>query len=73
MKLYLDNIFWEQFIHVFQQELEAAKSEIQKWHSAFQYRPATPTGMSPGFFTFLNTTFFPFVRMFSLHLLLLLI
>ncbi|XP_074583859.1 FKBP12-interacting protein of 37 kDa-like [Curcuma longa] len=30
-----------------QQELEAAKSEIQKWHSAFQYRPATPTGMSP--------------------------
>ncbi|KAG6466316.1 hypothetical protein ZIOFF_075926 [Zingiber officinale] len=30
-----------------QQELEVAKSEIQKWHSAFQYRPATPTGMSP--------------------------
>nr|DAD30851.1 TPA_asm: hypothetical protein HUJ06_009702 [Nelumbo nucifera] len=30
-----------------QTELEAAKSEIQKWHSAFQNEPAIPIGTSP--------------------------
>ncbi|XP_074562296.1 FKBP12-interacting protein of 37 kDa-like [Curcuma longa] len=30
-----------------QEELEIAKSEIQKWHSAFHNGPATPAGMSP--------------------------
>lgn len=29
-------------------ELEAAKSEIEKWHSAFQSIPAVPSGTSPG-------------------------
>ena len=31
-----------------QVELEAAKSEIQKWHSAFQNIPAVPAGTNPG-------------------------
>lgn len=50
------------FIHLFQQELEVAKLEIQKWHSAFQYGPATPTGMSTGFFlkNFFNHSFLSF-------------
>ncbi|XP_043725064.1 FKBP12-interacting protein of 37 kDa-like [Telopea speciosissima] len=30
-----------------QTELEAAKSEIQKWHCAFQNQPAIPVGTSP--------------------------
>ncbi|XP_038982944.1 FKBP12-interacting protein of 37 kDa isoform X1 [Phoenix dactylifera] len=30
-----------------QAELEAARSEIQKWHSAFQNGPTTPAGISP--------------------------
>ncbi|CAD6248155.1 unnamed protein product [Miscanthus lutarioriparius] len=30
-----------------QVELEAAKSEIEKWHSAFQSIPAVPSGTSP--------------------------
>jgi hypothetical protein len=29
-------------------ELEAAKSEIQKWYSAFQNIPAVPAGTNPG-------------------------
>ncbi|KAM0913250.1 hypothetical protein ACQ4PT_012308 [Festuca glaucescens] len=31
-----------------QVELEAAKTEIQKWHSAFQNIPAVPAGTNPG-------------------------
>jgi hypothetical protein len=31
-----------------QVELEAAKSEIEKWHSAFQNIPALPSGTNPG-------------------------
>jgi len=31
-----------------QVELEAAKSEIEKWHSAFQNIPSLPSGTNPG-------------------------
>jgi hypothetical protein len=34
--------------YAIQVELEAAKSEIQKWHSAFQNIPAVPAGTNPG-------------------------
>lgn len=34
--------------YLFQAELEAARSEIQKWHSAFQNGPVTPAGTSLG-------------------------
>lgn len=33
---------------VSQVEREAAKSEVQKWHSAFQNIPAVPAGTNPG-------------------------
>ncbi|KAA8533111.1 hypothetical protein F0562_033356 [Nyssa sinensis] len=33
--------------NVSQTELEAAKSEIQKWHSSFQYESFIPSGTSP--------------------------
>jgi len=29
-------------------ELEAAKSEVQKWHSAFQNESFIPAGTNPG-------------------------
>jgi hypothetical protein len=32
-----------------QAELEAAKSEIEMWHSAFQNIPAVPSGANPGY------------------------
>jgi pre-mRNA-splicing regulator WTAP len=35
-------------LHTSQVELEAAKSEIQKWHSAFQNISAVPSGTNPG-------------------------
>nr|ACU23137.1 unknown [Glycine max] len=31
-----------------QNELEAAKSEIQKWHSSFQNEPFISAGTTPG-------------------------
>ncbi|RZR84803.1 hypothetical protein BHM03_00011684 [Ensete ventricosum] len=46
--------FFEIILHLYQEELEAAKSEIQKWHSAFQNGPATPAGTSPGLYLLHN-------------------
>ncbi|RWW06495.1 hypothetical protein GW17_00030173 [Ensete ventricosum] len=53
--------FFEIILHLYQEELEAAKSEIQKWHSAFQNGPATPAGTSPGLYL-LHNKFVPWVK-----------
>lgn len=36
------------FVHLFQTDLEAAKVEVQKWHSIFQHESAIPSGATPG-------------------------
>ena len=46
----IHNAVISEMLHLYasQVELEAAKSEIQKWHSAFQNIPAVPAGTNPG-------------------------
>lgn len=44
----LNALFINYYLAWLQTELEAAKSEIQKWHSSFQNEPCLASGTSPG-------------------------